>query len=72
VEFVSHNRSLQESCQILRDWGKFLGPLRRRVDHRDGRLADLLSTHPPINRRIMLLYQMAGMPAGAVARVAGR
>jgi heat shock protein HtpX len=37
-------------------------PLRRRFDDRDGRLADLLSTHPPINRRIMLLYQMAGLP----------
>jgi heat shock protein HtpX len=37
-------------------------PLRRRVDERDGRLADLLSTHPPINRRIMLLYQMADLP----------
>ena len=37
-------------------------PLRRRVDDRDGRLADLLSTHPPINRRILLLDQMAGLP----------
>jgi heat shock protein HtpX len=35
-------------------------PFRRRVDERDGKLADLLSTHPPINRRILLLYQMAG------------
>jgi heat shock protein HtpX len=40
----------------------FVNPLRRRVDNKDGRLADLLSTHPPINRRIMLLYQMAGLP----------
>jgi len=39
-------------------------PLRRRVDDREGRMADLLSTHPPINRRIMLLYQMAGLPGG--------
>ena len=28
---------------------------------RDGKLADLLASHPPINRRIMLLYQMAGL-----------
>jgi len=28
-------------------------------------LADLLSTHPPINRRILLLYQMAKLPSGA-------
>ncbi|MEK7341045.1 MAG: M48 family metallopeptidase [Candidatus Binatota bacterium] len=40
----------------------FVNPLRRRVDDRDGRLADLLSSHPPIARRIMLLYQMAGLP----------
>ncbi|HEX9443675.1 MAG TPA: M48 family metallopeptidase [Candidatus Binatia bacterium] len=37
-----------------------VSPLKRRVDERDGRFADLLSTHPPIARRIMLLYQMAG------------
>jgi Zn-dependent protease with chaperone function len=46
-------------------------PLRRRVDERDGKLADLLSTHPPINRRIMLLYQMAGLPGGEARRIAG-
>jgi heat shock protein HtpX len=46
-------------------------PLRRRVDDRDGRLADLLSTHPPINRRIMLLYQMAGQPGGDKVRASG-
>jgi heat shock protein HtpX len=39
-------------------------PLKRRLDDRDGRVANLLSTHPPINRRIMLLYQMAGLPGG--------
>jgi len=37
-------------------------PLRRRVDERVGKLADLLATHPPIERRIQLLYQMAGVP----------
>lgn len=46
-------------------------PLRRRLDERDGKLADLLSTHPPINRRIMLLYQMAGLPGGEAGRIAG-
>ena len=39
-----------------------VNPLRRRVDESDGRLADLLASHPPIARRIQLLYQMAGMP----------
>lgn len=42
----------------------FVNPLRRRVDEREGRIADLLSSHPPIARRIMLLYQMAGLPGG--------
>jgi heat shock protein HtpX len=42
----------------------FVNPLRRRVDDREGRLADLLSTHPPIAHRIMLLYQMAGLAGG--------
>jgi len=42
----------------------FVNPLRRRVDEREGHLADLLSTHPPIARRIMLLYQMAGVAGG--------
>lgn len=39
-------------------------PFHRRVDQRDGKLADLLGTHPPINRRILLLYQMAGLRPG--------
>jgi heat shock protein HtpX len=47
----------------------FVNPLKRRVDNKDGRLADLLSTHPPINRRIMLLYQMAGLPGPQVERL---
>ncbi|MBI4523145.1 MAG: M48 family metallopeptidase [Deltaproteobacteria bacterium] len=46
----------------------FVNPLRRRVDDREGRVADLLSTHPPIDRRIGLLYSMAGQaPALALA-----
>jgi Zn-dependent protease with chaperone function len=46
-------------------------PLRRRVDERDGGLADLLATHPPIERRIRLLYQMAGLPYSPVQRFKG-
>lgn len=42
-----------------------VNPFRRPVDGRDGRLADLLGTHPPINRRILLLHQMAGRLPGA-------
>lgn len=40
----------------------FVNPLRRRINDRDGKLADLLASHPPIARRIQLLYQMAGLP----------
>ncbi len=38
-----------------------VNPLRRRVDERDGKLADFLASHPPIERRIALLYRMAGL-----------
>lgn len=40
----------------------FVNPLARRLESREGFVADLLSSHPPINRRILLLYQMAGLP----------
>jgi len=49
----------------------FVNPLRRRIDSKDGPVADLLSTHPPINRRIMLLYQMAGLPGPKMERAGG-
>jgi heat shock protein HtpX len=39
----------------------FANPLRRRLDDHDGKLANLLTSHPPINRRILLLYRMAGI-----------
>ncbi|MGH7873870.1 MAG: M48 family metallopeptidase [Candidatus Binatia bacterium] len=50
-----------------------MDPLRRRLDERSGRLADLLATHPPIERRIALLYRMAGSarPAVESSRVQG-
>ena len=37
-----------------------INPLRRRIDERDGKIADWLASHPPIERRILLLYRMAG------------
>ena len=39
----------------------FANPRRRRIEDQDGALADLLASHPPIERRIQLLYQMAGL-----------
>jgi heat shock protein HtpX len=38
-------------------------PLHRAIEERDGKLSDLLSSHPPINRRILLLQRMAGSAA---------
>ena len=38
-----------------------VNPLGRAIDDREGAVADLWSTHPPIARRIMLLYRMGGM-----------
>jgi heat shock protein HtpX len=50
-------------------------PLGREVNDREGRLADLFATHPPIKRRIMILSAMAyqsrvtspGRPPGSPA-----
>jgi heat shock protein HtpX len=39
----------------------FSDPLRRRLDESESGLANLLTTHPPIEKRIRLLYQMAGL-----------
>jgi heat shock protein HtpX len=39
----------------------FSDPLRRRLNDSESGLANLLTTHPPIERRIQLLYQMAGL-----------
>jgi heat shock protein HtpX len=48
----------------------FVDPLDRAVNHRDGKVADLLASHPPIERRIELLYQMAGLSYAAARRAA--
>jgi heat shock protein HtpX len=81
VEFTRNPMGLARALEKIRDAAMpfqkatrgtahifIVNPLRRRVDNRDGRMADLLSTHPPINRRIMLLHQMAGLPGAEVAR----
>ena len=39
----------------------FSDPLRRRLGGSESGLANLLTTHPPIEKRIRLLYQMAGL-----------
>ncbi|MCE3243084.1 MAG: HtpX-2 peptidase [Deltaproteobacteria bacterium] len=79
VEFTRNPRGLAMALEKIRDAGMpfqkatrgtahlfFINPLRRRIDGSDGKLADLLmSSHPPINRRIMLLYQMGALPRSA-------
>jgi heat shock protein HtpX len=75
VEFTRNPLGLAKALEKIRDAAIpfhkatrgtahlfFVNPLRRRIDNRNGKMADLLSTHPPINRRIMLLYKMAGLP----------
>jgi heat shock protein HtpX len=75
VEFTRNPLGLAQALEKIRDAGMpfhratrgtahlfIANPLRRRVDERDGKLADLLATHPPIERRIQLLYRMAGVP----------
>ncbi len=77
VEYTRNSLGLAKALEKIRDAAMpfsrasrgtahlfFVNPLWRRVDEREGRLADLLSTHPPIARRIMLLYQMAGVAQG--------
>jgi heat shock protein HtpX len=78
VEFTRNPLGLAKALEKIRDAGMpfqratrgtahlfFTNPLRRRLDNQNGKLADFLSSHPPINRRIMLLYQMAALPGSA-------
>lgn len=77
VEFTRNPLGLASALEKIRDANMpfqkasrgtahlfIASPFHRRVDERDGKLADLLGTHPPINRRILLLYQMAGLRPG--------
>ena len=50
----------------------FVNPLRRPVNDRDGRVADLLASHPPITHRIQLLYRMAGVVQASPGLVRAR
>lgn len=74
AEYTRNPSGLARALEKIRDAGMpfakatrgtahlfFTNPLRRRVDERDGKLADLLASHPPIERRISLLYRMAGI-----------
>jgi len=84
VEFTRNPLGLARALEKIRDSATpfqkanrgiahlfIANPLRRAVDNREGRLADLLSTHPPIDRRIRLLYQMAGLPDAGGFQKAG-
>ena len=74
AEYTRNPRGLARALEKIRDAAGpvnkatrgtaplfFADPLRRRLDDSESGLANLLTTHPPIGRRIGLLYQMAGM-----------
>ena len=76
VQFTRNPLGLAKALEKIRDAGMpfqkatrgtahlfITSPFRRRSNEREGKIADLLSTHPPIDRRIALLYRMAGMVA---------
>jgi heat shock protein HtpX len=86
AQYTRNPRGLAQALEKIRDAGMpfhkatrgtahlfFVNPLRRRVDEREGKFADLLASHPPIERRIALLYRMAGIvqPAVVSSRVQG-
>lgn len=81
VEFTRNPHGLAKALERIRDAAMpfhrasrgtahlfFVNPLRRKVDDREGRAADLLSSHPPISSRITLLYQMGGIPQKAAEK----
>jgi heat shock protein HtpX len=82
VEFTRNPLGLARALERIRDAGLqfqkasrgtahlfIANPMHRALEERDGKLSDVLSSHPPINRRILLLYQMAGV-AGRLAETA--
>lgn len=80
VQFTRNPIGLARALEKIRDAGMpfqkatrgtahlfIVSPFRRRLDEREGRWADLLSTHPPIEQRLQLLYRMAGAAAPIAA-----
>jgi len=74
AQYTRNPRGLAQALEKIRDAAMpfhkatrgtahlfFVNPLRRSVNESDSKLADLLASHPPIARRIRLLYQMAGI-----------
>lgn len=83
VEFTRNPRGLARALEKIRDAAMpfhkatrgtahlfITNPLQWRVDRRDGRMADWLSSHPPMQRRIDLLYRMAGAMSNGALRQA--
>lgn len=79
AQYTRNPRGLAQALEKIRDASMpfhkatrgtahlfFVNPLRRRVNDRDGKLADLLASHPPIARRIAVLYRMASQPQSVV------
>jgi heat shock protein HtpX len=81
AQYTRNPRGLAEALEKIRDSGMpfqkatcgtahlfFANPLRRPIDDRQGKLADLLSSHPPIEDRIRLLNRMAGIARFSATR----
>lgn len=79
AEYTRNPRGLARALEKIRDAAApvnkatrgtaplfFSDPLRRRLDDSESGLANLLTTHPPIDRRIALLYGMAGLAQGHI------
>lgn len=80
AQYTRNPRGLARALEKIRDAGMpfhrasqgtahlfFADPLRRRMAESESGLANLLTTHPPMARRIALLYEMAGIAPTAVA-----
>lgn len=74
AEYTRNPRGLARALERIRDAAMpfhmatrgtahlfFVNPLRRRLDDSESGLANLLTSHPPIERRIAVLYRMAGI-----------
>lgn len=85
VQYTRNPRGLARALEKIRDAAIpfhratsgtahlfFANPLRRRLEDRESALANLLMTHPPINRRIELLYRMAGIPQPSLQSAIGQ
>lgn len=79
TEYTRNPRGLARALEKIRDAAMpfhkatrgtahlfIINPLRRRLEDRESMIADLLTSHPPIDHRIAILYRMAGIAQPAI------